>query len=295
MRARSHNAPGAALVRMYALIGPHKLLAPLCSAALLAACQTPPEPAAPSEQTPRIEQPAVQPPVARPRLATPPQAPPPTPLADTEIRQLLDNARNLLDQGQEDAAVTDLTKVLESDPGQKTASVLMRSIREDPAALFGRESFPYRVVAGDTLAGIALRFLNDLDQFYALARYNGIKVPRQLPAGITIRIPGKPRSPAVQPTAPPAASPAAAPPASVPASAPPPTPVTVPKPETDAQRKARVDRLSRQARTSMARQDVCGAIGAWGAVLEIDPDNRTAILEREKAIELKRRLPGAKC
>lgn len=45
----------------------------------------------------------------------------------------------------------------------------------------------------------------------------------------------------------------------------------------------------------MARQDVCGAIGAWDAVLKIDPENRTAILEREKALDLKKRLPAAKC
>lgn len=45
----------------------------------------------------------------------------------------------------------------------------------------------------------------------------------------------------------------------------------------------------------MARQDVCGAIAAWSEVLKLDPANRTAALEREKALDLKKRLPAAKC
>lgn len=309
--AQSH-CPRDAVVRMTSSVTPRSILALVCAAAIVAACQAPPKAAAPSEQVPRGAQPATAAPApAATAPAPPPPPPPPAPLTEAEIRQLLESARNLLDQGQEDAAAADLDKILESEPNQKSASTLMRSIREDPVVLYGRESFHYRVGAGDTLAGIASRYLNDRDQFYGLARYNGIKVPRQLPAGITIRIPGKQRAPTPAAAPPPAPTPAAAPPAApapppapspAPAPtatpAPPPTPAAPPPPpppDPEVQRKAQIERLSRQARALMARQDVCGAIGAWDAVLKIDPDNRTATLEREKALDLKKRLPGAKC
>jgi hypothetical protein len=45
----------------------------------------------------------------------------------------------------------------------------------------------------------------------------------------------------------------------------------------------------------MARQDICAAIQAWECVLAIDPNHVTARLEREKALELKKKLPAAKC
>jgi hypothetical protein len=83
----------------------------------------------------------------------------------------------------------------------------MRQIKEDPQALLGRESFAYRVQPGESLSRIAQRFLNDLHLFYILARYNNIKVPRNLAGGQMIRVLAKARrlrrlpAPA-QPTAP---------------------------------------------------------------------------------------------
>lgn len=213
---------------------------------------------------------------------------------------MLDNTRNLLDQGQEEAAVAELQKILSSDRTNKVALSLMRQIRDDPIELYGRESFPYRVQPGDTLATIAQRYLGDRDQFYGLARYNAIKVPRQLPSGQTIRIPGKQRAPTgpVAPAAPPPPSPAStAPPAEPPQAAPaPPPPPAPPDPATvEREQKAAIDRAIRQARAAMARQDVCGAIAGWDEVLKIDPNHRTAALERDKALELKKRLPSSKC
>lgn len=223
--------------------------------------------------------------------------PPPVQRSEAEIRQLLDNTRNLLDQGQEDAALSELQKILSSDRTNKVALGLMRQIRDDPMDLYGRESFPYRVQQGDTLATIAQRFLADRDQFYGLARYNSIKVPRQLPYGQTIRIPGKQRAPTgpTAPAAPPLPTPA--PPADPPqVASSPPTPPAPPDPAmVEREKQAAIDRAIRQARAAMARQDICGAIAGWDEVLRIDPNHRTAALERDKALELKKRLPSSKC
>lgn len=216
---------------------------------------------------------------------------------ESEIPGLLATVRNNLDAGDAAAATAELERVLAFDPQHKAASTLMRQLREDPNELYGRESFTYRVQPGDTLASIAQRFMNDRDQFYGLARYNSIDVPRQLQVGQSIRIPGK--QPRVMP--PPALPAAAAPTAPVPATAPAPSPAVVtPDPRLEqarqqSERRVAIAQWTRQARASMARQDVCGAIAAWNEVLKLDPEDRTAALEREKALDLKKRLPAAKC
>ena len=225
---------------------------------------------------------------------------------ESEISGLLMAVRNNLDAGQKDAAVADLERVLAFDPQQKTASTLMRQVREDPVALYGRESFVYRVQSGDTLATIAQRFMNDRDQFYGLARYNDIKVPRQLPVGQSIRIPGKqprvapPPVPSAAPAAPPPPAPSTAAPVAPPPQPPAPPAAIAPDPRLEQAREERARKVgvaakTRQARAAMARQDVCGAIAAWSEVLKLEPENRTAVLERERAQDLKRRLPNAKC
>lgn len=279
----------------------------LACAALLQGCQTAPvqSPGSPAGYPSPAGGAA---PAPAPGVEPAPQAAPVNVPRESEISGLLTAVRNNLDAGQEDAAVADLERVLAFDPQQKAASTLLRQVREDPVALYGRESFVYRVQSGDTLATIAQRFMNDRDQFYGLARYNDIKVPRQLPVGQSIRIPGK--QPRVVPPPVPSAAPAAPPPAPpVPSTAapvaPPPQPAAPPaaiapdprleQAREERARKASVAAKTRQARAAMARQDVCGAIAAWNEVLKLEPDNRTAVLERERALDLKRRLPSAKC
>ncbi|MCA0174808.1 MAG: LysM peptidoglycan-binding domain-containing protein [Proteobacteria bacterium] len=263
----------------------HPLLrwSPVLVLLALQACQTPPQDSVPAPAPAAVHKPVAPSP-------PPPPPPPPklVPRTDAEIRQFLDAARNALDLGQEDAALTEVDKVLASDPEHKVALTLQRQIQDDPQALYGTASFPYRVVAGDGLALIAQRFMGDRDQFYGLARYNGIRSPRQLAVGQTIRIPGT--APRVMP--PPAPAPEPAP---TPAAAIAPAPAPAPPPPTAAQTQAKVTAASRRARAALARQDVCGAIAGWDEVLRLEPGNRTATLERDRALDLKKRLPDAKC
>lgn len=220
-----------------------------------------------------------------------PAPPPVVPLSAEEVRTALESVRNLLDQGHEDAALAELERVLRADPGNRTAQYLQRQIQDDPAALFGRESFTYVVKPGDTLAVIAQRQLGERDAFYGLARYNGIKVPRQLPLGQSIRLPGKPRPALAAPAAAPAPTPAALSPA---APAPPPV-----DPEAQAKAQAQqtrvaINKASRAARVCMVRQDVCCAIRHWDEVLKLDPNNGPAQAERERALQSLTKLNG-KC
>ncbi|HEY6136049.1 MAG TPA: LysM domain-containing protein, partial [Rubrivivax sp.] len=238
----------------------------------------------------------------------PAPAPPPPPPPRVDVRASLELARNHLDQGQEELAIVELKRVLQAEPENKTATSFMRQIQDDPKTLYGRVAQSYRVAPGDTLAAIAQRALADRDQFYGLARYNNIKVPRDLKVAQVINVPGTKRVP------PPPGSPASAP-----ASAPVPPPSTPSAPAASdeqkaaeakrvadekqataerkaaADRKAAIDRNSRAARSAMARQDVCGAIKSWDAVLALDPDNQTAQLERTRAVGLKARLPASQC
>jgi hypothetical protein len=208
-----------------------------------------------------------------------------------------------LELGEEAPATVELERVLKADPNQRLAKSLMRQINEDPQVLLGRESSPYRVQPGETLSRIAQRFLGDVYLFYALARYNGVKVPRRLGAGEMIRVPGKLALPAAvtadtaraAPPAPRAATEPAAMPAPIAASAPSPSPAAQVATDDSAMREQRIRseaiaRHARAARSAFAKQDLDGAIRSWDAVLALDPGNQTAHLERQRTLDLKERL-----
>ncbi len=290
---------------------------------VLAACTTP----APAPPPP---EPAV--------TAPPPPPPPPEPVPPTPAEQALSQktamqAIELLEAGQEDQARAELQRALHLDPANKLANSLMKQITADPVALLGRESFAYTVQSSDTLSRIAGRFMGDIYSFYILARYNDIRVPRQVAGGQVLRIPGKPpagplypRPSSRQDPKPSAAAPAPAPvvaaaPAPV---APPPPPVKELSPgekalrageaheragrwdkaieeyrlaeaadqpgaaaRIEALRKKQIARATLSARTAFAKQDLAGAIRGWDTVLQLDPDNELAKLERQKAVTLK--------
>jgi len=265
-----------------------------------------------------------------------PQLPaqPPTPAAQQQAQKSAQGVIDLLEVGNEEQARRELQNALSLDPNNKLALNLTKQMTEDPVATLGKESFPYVVRSGDTLSRIAGRFLGDIYSFHILARYNNIKVPRQVGAGQTLRIPGKAPPPGAL-TANEPARPAVtrAEPAAAAAPPPPPPPVaeTVSPAETafrsgdaaskagmlekalsdykkaaalghpaaaaqaDATAKRLVDIHSRNAMAAMARQDLDGAVRSWDRVLEIEPDNETARLEKQKALRLKdkvKALPG---
>ena len=314
-----------------------KRLALLFSAfSLVVACSTKPPAAAP---TPAPE-------TAPAPLPEPPPPPPPPPPSGPAGPQQVDQARkaalsaaDLLEAGNEEQAKVELQRALAADPNNRLALSLMKQISADPVAQLGRESFAYTVRPSDTLSRIAGRFLGDVYLFYILARYNDIRVPKQVSGGQVLRIPGKapPPSRAEAPPPPPPAPavpappPPPPPPPPEPKAPPPPPPPPEPTPgekamasaaaaekagdlkrafaeykraagldqpngatKAEAVRKEMVRRSTAQARGAFAKQDLDGAIQNWDRVLELDPGNEVAKLERQKAIDLKEKLKQLK-
>jgi murein DD-endopeptidase MepM/ murein hydrolase activator NlpD len=213
-------------------------------------------------------------------------------MTQQEIQRALLDVMVLLESGQEQQALADLRRVLQSEPAQKLALHLQAQITEDPTALFGRESFAYTVQPGETLSRIAQRFLNDVHAFYGLARYNNIRVPRSLAGGQVLRIPGKAPPPAAAGAGSPGPAAAAGPAAPEPGAA---EAAARRAEQAMAQKKAEeVARHTRAARAAFAKQDLDGALKAWNAVLALEPDNKTALLEKQRVAGLKERLQQVK-
>ena len=114
-------------------------------------------------------------------------APPPPPAAAGEV----DTAFGLLMQGDQAGAQKRLQAVLKREPMNVNAQLLSESIARDPQDLLGPQSFPYLVRDGDTVTGLAERFLGNRLKAYQLLRYNGLKAPAVLTNGQTLRIPGE--------------------------------------------------------------------------------------------------------
>jgi tetratricopeptide (TPR) repeat protein len=288
-------------------------------ALLLAACGTHPPSSKPEvrqapQGPPEPQSGTNAPPVSNPKPPEPPKGPA-CPVDKAQSQDLAHSAANLLDEGREAEARAELVKALCMDRGNPLAESLMRQITADPVAYFaekyGGKSSKYTVKAGDTLSKIAAAYLGDPYQFYILARYNGIGVPKSVHAQQIIRVPG---------TAPPTVPPPPLPPA------PPPTTGASAQAERlyqagqqalivgekdkaydlfmqsakldpkEPRARAEVEKLKpelialheRKARELYARQDLDAAITEWGRVLELDPNNTTALRERQRAIDLQK-------
>ncbi|HEX6007518.1 MAG TPA: LysM domain-containing protein [Burkholderiales bacterium] len=272
---------------------------------LIAGCATPPEPVKEAEPAVPAEQ--ESPPAAEPGPVPPKAEVKPLltgPAARAEAQKRVRHAFELLNDGNEESASSELKYALELEPDNKAAQCLHRGITADPVAILGRESTSYVVRPGESLGRIAQRALGDVCEFYILARYNQLKVPGRLAAGQTIRIPGKvalaPPDAAPPPASvsspPPAPAPkpaveapaASVPPASAPAAAP--SEGKTPRADDAAAKNALIQRHHRNAQAAFRRQDLTTAIREWGRVLEIDPSNELAKVRREEALDLARRL-----
>lgn len=116
----------------------------------------------------------------------------------------IDVALELLMNGDEKGAQKQLKTVLRRDPMNADARLLSDSISRDPKDLLGPQSYPYIARAGDTVVGLAQRFLGSRLKAYQLLRYNGLNAPALLSAGQIVQIPGE--LPRVEPVRRPEAS-----------------------------------------------------------------------------------------
>jgi len=265
--------------------------------AILAGCATP-QPEAPPQPAPAKE----EAPPPKPEPARPARPPVGSPEAKAQAQTLLRQAFESLNEGDEQKARAELDELRELEPDNKQAACLLKGITADPAAALGRQAHPYTVRPGESLGSIARRALGDVCEFWLLARYNNIKVPKQLGAGQSIRIPGKVAlaAPDAAPAGkPPAAAPVEAPKVE-PAPAPAPAPVVKepakpagPSKEEVARREA-IQRHHRNAQAAFRRQDLSTAIKEWDRVLELDPTNELAQARRQEALDMSRRLKELK-
>jgi tetratricopeptide (TPR) repeat protein len=293
--------------------------AAVAAIALCVGCATAPPPApapAPAPAPVASEAPPPQP--AAPEL-TPAQA-------KAQAQKHAIEAVDMLQNGDEANARLTLEKALALDAGNDLARKLMDQIKADPEKELGTVFFRYTVQRDESLSKIAQTYLGDRFRFYILARYNDIANPSRLAAGQVIKIPGK--APAAAPaTARPAAKPADAV-ETAPKAAAEAEPVAEKEVERllqkgreqqrsgnlagayatfseavrsdpgnrdavvqrDAARQALVRRYERDATQAFQRQNLDLAIKNWDAILELEPTNQKARLERERAVDLKKRM-----
>ncbi len=102
------------------------------------------------------------------------------------------DAMDHLQYGRFEEAAAMIDTLREASPGSPTLALLARQLDAPPAELLPG---PYRTLAvrpGDTLSQIAGRELGNPLLFVALARLNGIEVPRTLAVGAELRVPENP-------------------------------------------------------------------------------------------------------
>jgi LysM repeat protein len=190
--------------------------------------------------------------------------------------QSIDAIAEYLNQGDVSAARKLIKSGLKRDPNNPSLALLRDSISRDPVELLGPQSFDYVVQPGDTLAGIAQRYLGNRLLTYQLARYNGISKPVILSAGQILRIPGAKPAPARRapaPAAPTASTPPSPPRAQVPKAA-----AAAPAARTDP---AAARRLRTQGLAALNKGSASRAVQLLRRAAALDPDN--AVIRQDLA------------
>ncbi len=95
----------------------------------------------------------------------------------------------LIEEGEHEQALAALKTFLAKDPKNQSARNLQRQLTIDPLKALGPAVSTYTVQSGDTLGGLAARFLGNAMNFIILGRYNHIKRGQDLQVGQTIKIP----------------------------------------------------------------------------------------------------------
>lgn len=292
------------------------------AALVVAACATQ-EGGAPKTSEPSKGPAAPARPVAPAPVAPAPVAPaaPEIPAAEARpaAQRLALQAVDQLQVGDEATARLTLEQAQKLDPANELAKNLMAQINADPQKELGAVFFRHTIQSGDSLSRLAQQYMGDRFRFWILAKYNDIANPSRVAVGQVVKIPG--RQPAT-PVPPPVAETPAAPPKAPEPEAPKadlteamkhaatlekagnleaayaayadvaarfPTSQDAAK-KRDATKTALVRSLDREASVAFQRQNLDLAITKWDRVLELDPNNRKARLERERALDLKKRL-----
>jgi LysM repeat protein len=252
-------------------------------------------------------------------------APPPQPelspaQAKAQAQKLALEAVDQLQVGDETAAKQTLGNALALDATNELARKMQEQVGADAQRELGATFFRYTVQRDDTLAKLAQQYLGDRFKFYILAKYNDIANPSRLGAGQVIKIPGRAPAPAVAAPTTPAPAPAAeaAKPAddtnselaqlmkkgrdlqasgdlagayvaySDAATRYPTNAAAVS--QRNAAKAALIRAYDRDATQAFQRQNLDLAISKWDRLLELDPANQKAKLERDRAIDLKKRM-----
>lgn len=164
------------------ILSPKILLAVLLVA--LAGCQ----PAKPVAVAPQPE------PI--PVVAEPPPEPAPQYVAEPGLKpqQRIERAIKHLEKGEAGQAKAELEAYLAAVPSSKVAQDLLRQIDIPSSEYYPAASRDITLGAGDSFSVLAQKYLGSYYQFYALAKYNGVAVPRDVSAGRKIHIPLTPRA-----------------------------------------------------------------------------------------------------
>ena len=292
--------------------------ATVVAAAVIAGCASePPPPPAPKPVAPA--------PVAAPEPVAPPEPALPPAQAKAQAQKLAIEAVDLLQNGDEAKARGVLEKATALDPSNDLARKLLDQIKADAQTELGATFFRYTVQKDDSLSKIAQAYMGDRFKFYILAKYNDIANPNRLAAGQVIKVPGRAPPPSARA---PAAAPAPAPQAAEPAPAAEAEAAPAKAPSSamqqgiaqqksgnlegayasfseaarnepgnkdavlnrDSVRVALLRKYDREAQQAYQRQNLDLAIKKWDQILELDPNNQKAKLERERAVELKKKM-----
>ncbi len=141
---------------------------------LIGGCQTAPV-------VPLVEPPPPPPPAP---IVVPEPEPLPVPLA-TELKSVIE----LMQNGEAQLASDSLVAMIADHPSPKVMKALLLQLQTDSNTLFGDDFYEITVRAGDTLSDLADQHLSDPLQFYALAKYNDIAIPRLLEVNQRLKIP----------------------------------------------------------------------------------------------------------